>query len=358
MTELYWCCREDTESLIGELAARGRSPRAAGFGNRQPLIAFSNPDSELLRQTLLHLASERIRSAAIMARPLATEELSLAAEWWRRLVVEKAEVGRISDFGDFLRLSGEFAQRDLLIFEVLQSGQVDLDEAQEELRPIAAKPVSAAQVIADPYAYYGDLADPREGGAIALFAAGQEAARLRGLGNDQVLVGDPETFGFKVDDVRDSVTAWRRSGHIAAEAVGFTLGHWDQVDRLLESHSVRIDRTELERDVGEWTRAGLQFGLAIVLSGLQDPPVVIPMGSVYQQPVMGVQAQNLAVAKPATILVAAGATVPLVLPAYCLNKTFSPPNGPVTPTPLVHTSAGGPQGAVWDAVRRRYRGRP
>ena len=354
MSALYWCCREDgPDGLLGLLAARGWKGRAAGLGNRQPVIVIPEPDAEILRETALLLARGQLRSAALVASPLAPDELYIAAEWWDRLVVEKAELAR-EDLGEWFVPEREYAPRGLVIYKVRERRQLEEPEGIEQG---AAVDEPIAEVINHPGAYYGEFADPMIGGANALFAAGVEAASERGLSDNRVLVGPPETFGFTVDREDSSVVARRRDGVIAAEAVGFSLGSWEEALRLLKSHSATVDMAKLEGEARQWTEAGFSFGLAIVLIGLADPPVVIPTGSVYQQPSMGSRMQNLAVAQPANVTVAAGATVPLVLPAYCLNRTFSPPAGSMGPTPLV-MSVSGSQRAVWDSIRRRYRGYP
>src|SRR5882757_5798531 len=76
--------------------------------------------------------------------------------------------------------------------------------------------------------------------------------------------------------------------------------------------------------------------------GEHDPEKRVPvLGKVSQvpkafrcrglQPAMGTQ--NLAVAQAHQVTVGVGASVPLVLPAWCLNPTFSLPHGPMTSHP-------------------------
>ena len=48
------------------------------------------------------------------------------------------------------------------------------------------------------------------------------------------------------------------------------------------------------------------------------------------------------------------ATVRIILPAYCLDPTFSPPSGPMEPTVLIYTRAAGYQTDVWDDIRECY----
>ncbi len=190
------------------------------------------------------------------------------------------------------------------------------------------------------------------GGANALYAAGLEAARARGH-RDEVIIGSPEALGFSVDKDEHSVIAWRQKSVIEAHAVGFSLGSTDEVARLFYEHELSLDLPELMSSVSAWRDQGLFYGIGLILRGLEDPPVVIPTGAVFQQPSIGLGMQNLAAAKSANAMVAAGATVPIILPAWCLNQTLASPSGPMTATPLVSASAGGTQDDVWNRIRAR-----
>ena len=215
-----------------------------------------------------------------------------------------------------------------------------------------------AHVREHPHKYYGSLADPLTGGANVLYAAGFEAARARDLPDDRIVVATPEALGFELDTGNNSVVAWLKKSTITVEAVGFSRNSIEEVVRLFTDHQVDVVRDDLERKFDAWRQEGLDFAVGLVLRGLKDPPVVIPVGSVYQQPSIGSQAQNLAIAKPASPMVAASATVPLILPAWCLNQSFSPPKGPLVPTPLITVSAGGTQQDVWERINNRYRRSP
>lgn len=114
---------------------------------------------------------------------------------------------------------------------------------------------------------------------------------------------------------------------------------------------------DFEGQAEGWRAKGYAFAVAIALIGLEDPPVVIPVGSVYQQPQINTPVQNLAAAAGVTVAVPAGAIVPIVLPAFCLNHSFGPPSGPLAPTSLVFSAAGGTQQDVWSGIERRNRGR-
>lgn len=349
MSWLYWSC--PVEAFGGlEPLNRGAALRFKIAGEVGDFLVLTvddlSPQTVILTAKLL--GAGRISSAAIVRAPLSPDDLWLAVEWRHRLVVERSALEGLQDLTDVFAQGDVFPPRDLAIFTAreLQSPVADGPSWREE---------AAHHVREQPQAYYGDLADPDIGGANVLYAAGLEAARLRGLREDRVIIGGPEDYGFTRDEGAESMVAWRLKRIIAVEAVGFSLGSEEQLDSLFGRYKLRLDSDRYREDVDSWRRQGLAYGVGLVLRGLEDPPVVIPVGSVFQQPAMGALVQNLAVAQPATAMVAAGATVPLILPAWCLNQSFAPPHGPVTPTPLVATLAQGGQQDVWADIEDRYR---
>ena len=356
MSHLYWSCSHNVEQeLLHLLRENGREANVLGSGNGMPIISISCLDPEVLRLTADLLARERIVSAALMSGPLFEDNLWLAAEWWERMVVERTEVSRMKSVSNRLRPEGEHSERNLVIFGLHEK----VTPPREEANVLTQEMEVGARVREHPYKYYGNLADPRTGGANALYAAGFEAARARHLPNDCIVVGSPEALGFELDTGKHSVVAWQKKSTIAVEAVGFSgnsITEAGQLFTLFANHQIDVDYEDLKRKFDAWRKEKLDFAVGLVLRGLQDPPVVIPVGSVYQQPSIGSQQQNLAIAKPARAMVAAGATVPLILPAWCLNPTFSPPQGPLVPTPLITASAGGTQHEVWGRIKNRYRG--
>lgn len=359
MSELYLCAGDGSpEGLVDLLASNGWEGRIDGIGNDVPLVALTEPDARLLRFTAELLRARRLCSAGVFVRRLRPDDLYLVAEWWGRIVVEADLVGQGDVFGGLLVFEKTYNPRNLLIFRVA-AGVTDeaLNEESDDIGPIAATRVRATEILADPRRYYGEFAEAEVGGANALYAAGLEAAQERGLPEGEILVGDPAAFGFELDNGVNSIVGWRRKGVIAAEATGFGLFHWEEALRLYATYEQDLDLQDLELRAEEWSRKGFRYGVAIILKGQQDPPVVIPMGAVFQQPSMGSPMQTLGIAQSAHVMVAAGATVPLVLPAYCLNPSFSPPGGPVAPTSLLAPAVSGTQSAVWDSIRRRYRGR-
>ena len=352
MDRLYWSClQEAQEELLNLLAENGRRASVVGSSNGIPIILVSGSNLKVLRLTLDLVAQQRIVSAAIMSAPLPEDSLWFAAEWSGCVVVERAEVRRIGSEFSWLQPEGEDSERNLVIFRVPE----EVTPLPEEGSVFTQEGEVGALVREHPQKYYGNLADPLTGGANVLYAAGFEAARARELPEDRIVVASPEALGFELDTGNNSVVGWQKKSIISVEAVGFDRNSIEEVVRLFGDHQVDVARDDLERKFVAWRQDGLDFAVGLVLRGLKDPPVVIPVGSVYQQPSIGSQAQNLAIAKLASPRVAAGATVPLILPAWCLNQSFWPPKGPLVPTPLITVSAGGTQQDVWERINNRYR---
>lgn len=353
MGHLYWSCLQEVqEELLHLLTEKGRDAIVVGSGNGTPIISVSRPDSQALRLTADLLARQRIVSTAFTSGPLLEDNLWIAAEWLGRMVVEPPEVSRIEPILDRLELEGERSELNLVIFRVDE--RVTLPP--EEARVFHEEGVVGTRVRENPHEYFGCLAGPMTGGASALYAAGFEAARARHLPGDRIIVASPEVLGFRLDLGKNSAVRWQRKSAIAVKAVGFCRDSITEAADLFGKNQKHLDGDELKRKFDDWHEEGLEFAIAVVLRGLDDPPVVIPVGSVYQQPTVGSRKQNLAIAKSATPIVAAGASVPLILPAWCLNQTLLPPRGPVLPTPLISVAVGGTQQEVWERIDSHYRG--
>jgi hypothetical protein len=359
MRHLYWSCHpRELHAMLRHLRELGQEGASVGIANGLQVIHVSDPNDHILDQTPSLIAEERLRSAALVAAPLSSHRLFVAAEWWRCFVFDTSQARTAERLSPRIRRVTDNKELDLVIFEVRRIDFNDIaDKPDISLGEIAATPISEAEVRANPEAYFGGFVSPTVGGANVLFAAGQEAAEIRGLGSGVVLVGNPETFGFTLDQGERSIVSWLRQGTIKIDAFGFALRDWQGVvgklDIFQDSSSNISSAT---RQIEHWIHSDIAFGLALTLYGLDDPPVVIPMGSVYQQPVMGSRIQNLAVAQSGTYNVSENDTVPLVLPAWCLNPTFSPPNGPMMPTALLSVDVAGSQRTIWNSVRRRYMG--
>ena len=348
MRHLYWSCQQEkANGLLDYVRQFEPQAEVAGMANGLHIIQVPNPNHSALEATVTLISKGRLKSAALVAGVLSSEKFFFASEWWNKFVCEKSELAALKPLGDRLQSSGESKAHDLIVFDVHSEGE----QIEANLRPVPAD-----IVLANRENYYEGFTTEELGGANALFAAGQEAAAERGLAPDMVLVGLPGAFGFKVDESESSVVYWQQKKIIEVRALGFALSNWRMAIGGWEaSTKAAFDESRIADEVDKWMAEDIRFGLAVILKGLDDPPVVIPMGSIYQQPTMGSHNQNLAVAKAGTYNVGAGATVPIVLPAWCLNPTFSSPHGPMTATPLIAAGLSGSQQVVWNQIRNRYR---
>ena len=349
MTVLYWYLGEDEAATAFVLSKLGEhSADLSRIRDHPPLIMVKDPDEGVLALTLDLIARRSLRSAAYMATALPVDLLWVPGEWWHLLVASPELATTVEKLGGLIQPDRRRSE----------SPPLDIFKPSMKSQYISGgRPVAIDQVLEAPSQFFGKFADPDIGGANALYAAGIEAANAEGL-SDQIIVAVPEALGFKVDEGEEGIVSWRQKGVIAVHAVGFSLGSSRNLSEFFAMHELRFDAdAHLEQAIG-WQEKGIQFGIGLILEGLEDPPVVIPTGAVFQQPVMGATQQNLAIAQGASAMVAAGATVPIILPAWCLNPTFQPPSGPLTATPLVSTSAGGSQGDVWSRIRTRYGTQP
>ena len=362
MAHLYWSAPGDAlELLLAKVRATGAERIEIGRGNGYAVVTIGNPADELVAVTPKLIVGGPLVSAALVQAPLGPDTLWIATEWHGRMLVED---GSLADFAHEL-FACEPAQaggRSFLVFDPARPAQLGVDadwdgDDRPWLEAVHGEPVALKEVLANPRRFYGDLVDPWVGGANALFAAGQIAARASGHSPDTVLVGALEDFGFARDRSNDSVNGWRRRRIIDAEAVGFGLDNWEVAHHFAQRLGVVGAMLDFEGQAEGWRARGYAFAVAIALIGLEDPPVVIPVGSVYQQPQINTPVQNLATAAGATVAVPAGAIVPIVLPAFCLNHSFGPPSGSLAPTSLVFSAAAGTQQDVWSGIERRNRGR-
>ena len=334
------------EELLRLLTECGREANARGSGSDTSIIPDPRPSPEALQLGANPLVRRRVYG------PLFRDSFWSAVELRRHVAEERIKADRVESALNPLRFGvGRFT---------FKPAAVRLHGEKVKLPPEMAGALTprvriGAHVRERPHKFYGNLADPLTGGANALYAAGVEVARARRLAGDRVVLASPEALGFKLDTGRLSVVAWQKTSAIAVEAVGFTLTRTAHLSTFFANRQIDVDRDDLERKFAAWRAEGLGFAVGLALRGLKETPVVIPVGSVYQQPSIGSWEQNLAIAKSEYLMVAAGATVSLVLPAWCLNRRFSPPSGPLAPTPLMTTAAGGTQQEVWERTDRRHR---
>jgi len=192
---------------------------------------------------------------------------------------------------------------------------------------------------------FGQYADPKIGGAIALLS-------LSGAANPDLpefTLRTPATLDLDIDTASESLVAKPARDNLTIRCIGCSqLGDFGRAAKF-------------ETSLGKWAELyaegskfpAASFFIALELSATIDPTIVIPRGAVFeQQKLVGVQ--TLAAAIDVSTIVDVDEVKPLIIPAYCLNSELGPPSGqPIRPTPFVYRRASGTQHDVWQARGRR-----
>jgi hypothetical protein len=210
--------------------------------------------------------------------------------------------------------------------------------------------VPAQQILTRMRDWFGDLADERVGGAIAVLAMSGITASTR----THVVLRSPAALGLRRLAGVTALPMLGRDGRIIAQAWG-TRG--DDPTRGLARPRPRYDRPESRTLKAGFnvlkTTTGARHGVLIRLTTGVATEVLVDTGLVFEQETLG-RVQNLAIAAGAVVGVDAHQPASLALPAWCLNRRLAPPRGqPVRPTPLfLPLTAGISQGGVWNIVER------
>lgn len=232
MAHLYWSAPDDAlELLLAKVRATGAERIGIGRGNGYAVVTIGNPADGLVAVTPKLIAGGPLVSAALAQAPLGPDTLWIASKWHGRLLVEDSLRAGFA-YELFACEPAQAGGRSFLVFDPARPAQFGADaDWDADDRPwveaFHGEPMTREEVLTDPRRFHGDLVDPWVGGANALLAARQIAARESGRSLDMVLVGALEDFGFARDPSDDSVNGWRRRRIIDAEAVGFGLDHWE-----------------------------------------------------------------------------------------------------------------------------------
>jgi hypothetical protein len=267
------------------------------------------------------------RGALVVARELAAEVDTIAA-WWavdRRyehpevVVLRPRELVPVAVPDDGPRIVESTAEyRDALLDEQPAAMRVDL-----------------RHLLADPTAWFGELADERLGGAVALMVL--SGARR---GGESVLLRNAAALELTTCDRPSHLARASLGGSVAVRGWGVS-GTWDSA--RLPARADRARRASAFAAAGE-----TRFGVYLEVQALVDPELELDDGTVLEQYEVN-DVQTLAAAQPRSISVDAGDLEPLAVPAWCLNRRLAPPNGePVRPTPLRLTRSYDSQYSLWD----------
>lgn len=298
------------------------------------------------------LAAGLVTSAALVPADIPDELLWVAREWYGAFVVDRELVGLLGDrSGTWTDDSGYgTAEFHALILRPAHPGPGDPEPQRpsaprnvETAREYAAsitddRPVVASTTLAAvrraPADWFGELADPRLGGAFALLAL----SGVRSVSTN-IKLGNPAALRLQVRDSDVGLPSHVRSGRLTVQAYGYSRNNAGSVAAL---HPESADSTMLGA-LGERTN----YGILLTIEVNEDPEVEIDDGSIFEQISVN-DVQTLATAKAHRMTVGPGAFTPLALPAWCLNSSFKPPSGqPVRPTPLGLITPGQSQNGVW-----------
>jgi hypothetical protein len=198
--------------------------------------------------------------------------------------------------------------------------------------------------------WFGDFADERVGGAIALLSLSGVTPSTRG----QAVLRNPAALGLRRVTGRTTLAALGPPGRVTVQAWGTSS---PDPTRRLDGPAPRYLRRESRSLTaqlrGQLEATGAPYGVLVSLTAQEDLEVLIETGLVFEQRVFN-RVQNLAIAAGKVVGATAAASVAQALPAWCLNRRLSPPSGqPLRPTPLVLSlTANIDQGTVWNIVER------
>lgn len=206
--------------------------------------------------------------------------------------------------------------------------------------------------------WFGDLADDRVGGAIAVLA--MSGVRRSRSTQSQIVLRNPAALGLQRVTGRTTLATHVRTGTISARAWGTSSDDPTRGRRRLRvwrSRSRVRTREEARSLTAELAAArhmtGARYGVLLELTAVTDAELLIGTGLVFEQEELN-GVQNLAIAAGAIKQVEAGRPVTTALAAWCLNRLLIPPSGQsVRPTALVlPLAAGADQDAVWTIAER------
>ncbi len=327
-----------------------------GSGNGYPGFETSEKSGALQEWLWQEISSTAVVSAAFVAKTPHPDRLWIAAEWQERIVVEHAVIDEAGLDEHLWSRNREFQRDDLAVFRPLPSatekdGNLEILPQPKEFRAILwnSRPhtavVSLHAILENRNAWFGDLAGEQIGGSVALISAALDHVDPH---EQLIRLGNPAACGFHKTDGQGTLPYWISNNVIAAHVWGGQIG--EHPKGFESSETVIPDGVPPTR---EWRERGWGFALTLKLNGLEDPEVIFGSGVVFEQPNLNGQ-QNLAVAHGGQVSVGVGQTLQVMLPAWCLNRHFGPPNGLMRPTPLAydHGGAGG-QRDVWDEIASR-----
>jgi hypothetical protein len=313
------------------------------------------------------LLEQVVRSAAIFDRLPLPDRQWVAVEWAGKIVVSAALERAMQDIAEGWDRAGFFEPDGLAIYA--PSARLEravrgaaFREALDSSRAVTVPydvPANLSDAVADE-SWFGSLAVPGNGGVIGLLTM----SGAKGPG--WIALRNPAALNLEISPDLLHTASLIHGGELNVHAIG--LSRNDRVPTAFirrctghdpdESAVVQALREQFEAGMRALDDRPESYRLLVYLEApLDDPEIVIPTGTIFEQAgFTGVQ--TLAAAAPARVVVDPGAFAPLVLPSWCLNRYLSAPGGePVKPTILRYMGKGS-QDQVWDDLASRLADRP
>jgi len=297
-----------------------------------------------------YLRTQKILSAALVPVGIQDDRLWVAHEWFGSFVVYEALAHLLDHNSDLW--DRHLATEELLILrpkklETRAEPHTEqthfVETAREYVQSIASdQPVTARTTLSavgdELSAWFGELADPRFGGAMALLS-------LSGARTDsqEISLRNPAALRLKLQDNSLSLSRHMRVGRLIVSAYGYSKGAAEIVTQKIPEAL----RAEAEESISDTYDERSSYAVLLLIKALVDPELEIDDGSIFEQESVN-DVQTLAAAAPRRRTVSPGTYMPVALPAWCLNRTLAAPSGqPVRPTPLVLVTPGSTQHEVW-----------
>lgn len=331
------------------------------------VIFLAGPiDAAQLEALRTGLTQNSIRSAALLKTTPDPGMLWVAAEWWGRLVVDRSILGEIEPALALWVYQGSYRnetnQLDLAIFTPNPEGtqgQIS-EQIPSELKPEFVRVsdpivfqerlddeeacvlrVDSSAIRRNPKKWFGDLADERVGGANALLA------HMREMDDGTILLPNLTLAFLDRETALASLAELTDAGGLIVRSAGFSR---DQIDATnwYTAAPFKSSRNEFLDNLRD-SQTAANYAVALEIEAPDDPEVIIGSGVVFEQLTLN-GIQNLATVPAQVQTIAAGQIVPMILPAWCINRSLQPPSGQQMRLTRLHSKAGHNQSDVWTRI--------
>lgn len=354
-SEMRLYCSTERDKAPPPLRRAERVIQSAGYD----VWLIDLPVLEFIEKVRLLLVERRIVSACVIDRPPPAGKEGLFFEWHGKLLVGLDLTERILPAMDRWRRTQIYEDLSVAIFEPTDFHKSDFEPRDFQTPEFAERATQyrklleaseSGQVVLSRESIrtsealeqlFGQYADPKIGGAIALLSLSGAAAS----DGQEFVLKSPAALDLDVDLSPESLVAKPARDALELRCLGCS--HISELERA-DGFITPIDEWSLMcSDTLEESPAS--YFVALELDASVDPTIAIKRGMVFEQKTL-VGVQTLAVAKDIRTIVDSGEVKPLILPAYCLNSNLSAPHGsPMRPTPFVYRRADGSQQDVWRA---------